>query len=95
MYLGVLTGYDEDADLLVHVFDDQQHRAVQARHVPVQSLQAAPVDGRAVDQLPRIALGPCWHVRSELLEKGGVNEGENFHSSSSLIMLKCRGRLLS
>lgn len=73
MYWKGLESYDKDDDkdvnLFVHVFDDQQHRAVQASHIPVQSLQAAPMDGYAVDQLPWIALGPCWHVSSKLLEK--------------------------
>jgi len=53
----------------VHVFDDQQHRAVQISHISVESLQAAPMDGCAVDQMPRITLGPWWHVSSKLLEK--------------------------
>lgn len=53
----------------MHVLDDQQHRAVQASHIPVQSLQAAPMDNSAVDQLPWIALAPCGHVNSKLLEK--------------------------
>ena len=60
---------DEGVNLFVQVFDDHQHRAVQAHHVPVQSLQAAAMDGCAVDQLPRIALGPCWHVSSKLLKR--------------------------
>lgn len=53
----------------MHVLDDQQHGAVQASHIPVQSLQAAPMDGCAVDQLPWIALRPCRHVNCKLLEK--------------------------
>lgn len=57
----------EDVNLFVHVFDDKQHGAVQASHIPIQSLQAAPMDGCAVDQLPWITLGPCWHVSSKLL----------------------------
>ncbi len=53
----------------MHVSDDQQHRAVQTSHIPVQSPQTAPMDGSAVDQVPWIALRPCWHVSDKLLEK--------------------------
>lgn len=60
---------DKDVNLFVHVFDDQQYRTVQASHIPVQSLQAAPMNGCAVDHLPSIALGPGWHVSCKLMEK--------------------------
>lgn len=53
----------------MHVFDDQEDGAVQSSHLPVQCLQAAPVDTRAVHQLPRVALSPCWHVSCKLWEK--------------------------
>lgn len=53
----------------MHVFDDQEHGAVQSSHLPVQSLQAAPVDNCAVHQLPRVALSPCWHVSCKLWQK--------------------------
>lgn len=56
-----------NANLVVHVFDDQQHRVVESSHIPVQSLQAGPMDRGAVDQLPWIALGPGWHVGRKLL----------------------------
>lgn len=59
----------KDANLFVHVFDDQQHRTVQISHIPVQCLQAASMDGGAVDQMPWIALGPWWNVSSQLLKK--------------------------
>lgn len=77
------------AHLFVHVFDDQQYRAVQASHIPVQSLKTAPMDGCAVDQLPRIALGPRWHVSSKLLEEALLIKRchtercqNNYHTSS-------------
>ena len=63
-------GTNEDTNLFVHVSDDQQHRTVQSSHVPVQCLQAAAMDGSAVDELPWIAPGPCWHMSSKLLVKG-------------------------
>lgn len=53
----------------MHVFDDQEDGAVQSGHLPIQSLQAAPVNTRAVHQLPRVALSPCWHVSCKLPEK--------------------------
>lgn len=68
-YRKVLETKEQDTNLFVHVFDHQQHRAVHLSHVPVQSLQAAPMDGCAVDQLPLITLGPCWHLSSKLFDK--------------------------
>lgn len=41
-----------DAYLVVHVFDNQQYRAVQVSHVPVKGLQTGPMVCSAVDQLP-------------------------------------------
>lgn len=60
---------DKVTNLFVHVFDDQQHGAVQTRHVPVEGLQAAPVHSCTVHQMPGISLGPCWHVGSKLFGK--------------------------
>lgn len=68
-YRKFLETKEQDTNLFVHVFDHQQHRAVHLSHVPVQSLQAAPMDGCAVDQLPLITPGPCWHVNSKLFDK--------------------------
>ena len=83
---------DKDANLFVHVFDDQQHRAVQASHVPVQSLQAAPVDGCAVDQLPRISLGPRWHLISKLLETESLIKRCHTASYRKIIIITPQGK---
>lgn len=38
-----------EINLIIHVFDDQQHRTVHVGQAPVQSLQAGPVFHSAVD----------------------------------------------
>lgn len=53
----------------MHVFDDQEHRAVQSSHLPVQGLEAAPVDSCAVHQLPRVTLSPGRHVGRKLSQE--------------------------
>lgn len=42
--------------LVVHVFDDEQHRTVHVRQAPVQSLEAGAMLHRAVGQSPGITL---------------------------------------
>lgn len=52
--------------LIVHVFNDQQHRAVQLPQVPVQSLQAGSMHHCTVRQPPWITLNPSWKSSSQL-----------------------------
>lgn len=52
--------------LIAHVFNDQQHRAVQLPQVPVKSLQAGSMHHCTVGQLPRITLNPSRKPSSQL-----------------------------
>lgn len=55
--------------LIIHVFDDQQHRAVHICNVPVQSLQTAAMFFSAVDQSPRVSLHASRQATSQLETK--------------------------
>ena len=46
--------------LVVHVFDDQQHRTVHVHQHPVQGLEAGPMLHGAVDESPRVTLNTGW-----------------------------------
>lgn len=54
-------------NLVVHVFDDHQHRTVQHHQVPVECFQAGAVYDCTIDQTPRITLNTGWQTSGQLL----------------------------
>lgn len=74
--------------LIVHIFDDQQHRAVQLPQVPVQSLQAGSMHHCTVGQLPWITLNPSWESSSQLQGRHGgqCSEGNNVLTTDTVYL---------
>lgn len=52
--------------LVKRVLDDEQHRRVCGAELPVEGLEAGAVAGRAVGQLPGVAVGPGWKLLPQL-----------------------------